>query len=102
MDCRDIQKMFIPFINEELSIKDLGKFLEHIDRCRDCREEYDIYYTMIMGMRYLESENNKTEFKINSEQKLREAEEHILKHKLFQIGKVVLLIIICVAVIIVL
>lgn len=66
MQCKDVQSKFIPFIDDELNYKELKEFLEHIRQCKNCYEEYDFYYTMITGMRYLESDNNKTELKIDS------------------------------------
>ena len=78
MQCKDVQNKFIPFINDELNQKELKEFLGHIHQCKNCYEEYDIYYTMIMGMRYLESDNNKTELKIDSGQKIREVEDYLL------------------------
>lgn len=49
-----------PFIDDKLSKRELDAFLHHMEECPDCKEEYDIYYTMIMGMRYLEEDNRKS------------------------------------------
>ena len=58
MECKEIQKLCIPFIDDKLSVSDLSAFLDHMDTCKECREEYDIYYTVIMGMRYLDEKQN--------------------------------------------
>ena len=58
MECKEIQKLFIPFIDDKLSVSDLAAFLDHMDTCKECREEYDIYYTVIMGMHYLDERQN--------------------------------------------
>ncbi len=102
MDCREVQKKFIPFIDDELNVTELYKFLKHLRECEECREEYNIYYTMIMGMRYLESDNNKTEFKINSDQKLRYAQDYLIKYRIIFIEKVVLFIVLCIGAILLL
>lgn len=102
MQCKDVQGRFIPFINNELKQKELKEFLEHLRQCKDCHEEYDIYYTMIMGMRYLESDNNKTEFKIDSEQKLKEAEDYIFQCRILRIEKIVLLVLLCIGLVLLL
>lgn len=102
MQCKDVQSKFIPFINNELEYKELKEFLEHIRQCENCHEEYDFYYTMIMGMRYLENDNNKTEFQIDSEQQLNEAEHYILQYKILQGEKIVLLIAICIGIVLIL
>ena len=65
MTCKDIQKLFIPFIDDKLSVSDLDAFLNHMNTCKECREEYDIYYTVIMGMRYLDERQNISEFKLD-------------------------------------
>ena len=50
MECKEIQKLFIPFIDDKLSVSDLSAFLDHMDTCKECREEYDIYYTVILSL----------------------------------------------------
>ncbi|MCH5269050.1 MAG: zf-HC2 domain-containing protein [Lachnospiraceae bacterium] len=93
MKCREAQKLLIPFIDDKLNAKELEAFLQHMDSCANCREEYDVYYTMLMGMRYLESDSA-GELKMNSEKKLRAAEDALLKYKIVFVVKVILLIII--------
>ncbi len=95
MQCKDVENKFIPFIDEELDYKELKAFLEHIRQCENCYEEYDFYYTMIMGMRYLENDNSKAEFTIDSERQLDEAEHYILQYKILRGEKILLLIAIC-------
>ena len=96
MKCKEIQRKYIPFIDDNLSIRELDEFLKHLQTCKNCREEYDIYYTMIMGMRYLESDNSKTEFKIDSEQKLKSAEDYLIKYRILYAEKIILFIVICI------
>ena len=55
---------------------------------------------MIMGMRYLESDNSKTEFKIDSEQKLKSAEDYLIKYRILYAEKIILFIVICIGAII--
>ncbi len=94
MKCREIEKRFIPFIDDRLSIRDLECFLRHMDSCPACREEYDVYYTMIMGMRYLESDSP-MELRVDSEQKLRYAEDYLLKYKIIFAEKVLCFLLLC-------
>ena len=102
MQCKDVQNKFIPFINDELNQKELKEFLAHIRQCKDCQEEYDIYYTMIMGMRYLESDNNITELEINSEQRIREAEDYLFQYKILQAEKIILFVVLCIGLVLLL
>ncbi len=102
MQCKEVQSKFIPFINDELNQKELKEFLAHIRQCKDCQEEYDIYYTMIMGMRYLESDNNITELEINSEQRIREAEDYLFQYKILQAEKIILFVVLCIGLVLLL
>ena len=51
MDCKEVQKLFIPFIDDRLDLKELEGFLQHIEGCKECKEEYEVYYTLIMGFK---------------------------------------------------
>ena len=55
LTCKEAEKMVMPYIVEELSEDKLDEFLEHIEGCRQCREELEIYYTVSVGLRQLES-----------------------------------------------
>lgn len=50
VDCKEIQKMIVPFDNRQLACKHLRMFLKHIDECPDCREELEIYYIVDYGL----------------------------------------------------
>ena len=102
MECKEIQKLFIPFIDDKLSVSDLSAFLDHMDTCKECREEYDIYYTVIMGMRYLDERQNISEFKLDSGQKLRSAADYLLKYRILLLEKYILLAVLCIGVILLL
>ena len=100
MKCKEVQSKYIPFIDDQLSIHELEEFLKHLRSCKNCREEYDIYYTMIMGMRYLESDSSKTKFTIDSEQKLKSAEDYLIKYRILYAEKILIFIVICIGAII--
>ncbi len=102
MECKEIQKLFIPFIDDKLSVSDLSAFLDHMDTCKECREEYDIYYTVIMGMRYLDERQNISEFRLDSEQKLHSAADYLLKYRILLLEKYILLAVLCIGVILLL
>lgn len=97
MKCREVQSRLIPFIDDQLSVHELDAFLQHMDSCANCREEYDVYYTMLMGMRYLESDSA-GELRMDSEKKLRAAEDALLKYKIVFVVKIILLVIIFIGV----
>lgn len=96
--CMETQKHVIPFIDDKLSISDLDAFLYHMEHCPDCKEEYDVYYTMLMGMRFLESDNMSA-LKMDSEQKLLSAEDYLYKYKIKFIAKILCFVLLCVGMI---
>ena len=94
MDCIEVQESYIPFIDNELRMGELDAFLRHLGECQDCREEFDIYYTMIMGMRYLEEESEKNW--VGSEEKLRDAQEYLTRCRIMYLGKIAFLAVLCI------
>lgn len=95
MKCKEIQKLFIPFIDDRLSVKELEAFLEHMETCRDCREEYEIYYTMIMGMRYLEEDGAKDNW-TDPWEKLYYAQDYLKKYRILRWEKTAILVMLCI------
>ena len=70
----------------------------YMEHCPDCNEEYDVYYTMLMGMRFLESDNMSA-LKMDSEQKLLSAEDYLYKYKIKFIAKILCFVLLCVGMI---
>ena len=56
MTCKEAERLVMPYINDELTDEELSKFLEHMESCPDCREELEIYFTVDVGIRQLDSE----------------------------------------------
>lgn len=56
MTCREAQQLVIPYINNELTDEELAGFLEHVDHCKDCKEELEIYFTVEVGIQQLDEE----------------------------------------------
>lgn len=55
LNCREAEKMVMPFIDGHLDEKELEAFLKHIHSCPACKEELEIYYTVSLGLRQLDS-----------------------------------------------
>lgn len=55
LTCKETEKMVMPYINEQLGEEELEAFLKHIDGCPSCREELEIYYTVSLGLKQLDS-----------------------------------------------
>jgi hypothetical protein len=56
MICKEAERLVMPYINDELTDEELGEFLEHMESCPDCREELEIYFTVDVGIKQLDSE----------------------------------------------
>ncbi|MDO5156598.1 MAG: zf-HC2 domain-containing protein [Eubacteriales bacterium] len=54
MTCLEAQSNIIAYIDHKLEKEEKIAFLKHIKCCDNCREELEIYYTMIVGMRQLD------------------------------------------------
>lgn len=77
MTCKEIEKMIPSFLNDDLDTEDLREFMEHIDKCEECREELSIQFLVREGMSRLESGNV---FDLQNELKCRmESAGHTLK-----------------------
>ncbi|MBQ9984477.1 MAG: zf-HC2 domain-containing protein [Lachnospiraceae bacterium] len=61
MTCLEAQSKIIAYIDYNLDKEQKKEFLRHIQCCENCREELDIYYTMIEGMRQLDSNQSLSE-----------------------------------------
>lgn len=58
MDCNDADKLIIPYVNEQLEDKKLLEYIEHVQSCKGCYEELEIYYTVFIALQKLEDESN--------------------------------------------
>lgn len=57
MDCKQAEKAIPQFLADELTIDELREFMEHIDKCEECREELSIEFLVRVGLSRLESGN---------------------------------------------
>ena len=99
MECIKVQKQIIPFVNDCLNKRDLENFLNHIKSCESCKEEYDVYYTLLMGMRLLEEDSIAGTFHLDADEKLYDAKRHLWRARAKVLGKwllFILYILICI------
>ncbi len=54
LDCKKNLKMVMPYIRNKLSQEETEEFLDHIKRCKTCREELEIYFTIEVGLNNLD------------------------------------------------
>ncbi|MCM1307030.1 MAG: zf-HC2 domain-containing protein [Butyrivibrio sp.] len=50
MNCSDFQKMIPDIIDKNIDDKELAPILEHIESCKECYDELEIYYVLRCGL----------------------------------------------------
>jgi len=55
MTCLEAQSKIIAYIDYNLEKDQKTEFLKHIQCCENCKDELNIYYTMLEGMRQLDN-----------------------------------------------
>ena len=85
MTCKEAESMIMPYINDELTDKELETFLDHIYGCSACHEELEIYYTLYAGLAQLDGENEGQDMHNLLEEALYASEERVKGRKLFNI-----------------
>jgi hypothetical protein len=73
MTCLEAQSKIMAFIEGKLPDDELKEFIKHVKNCDNCSEELEIYYTLIVGMKQLDNEENlSTNFKNELNTKINE------------------------------
>ncbi|WP_035766219.1 anti-sigma factor family protein [Butyrivibrio sp. NC2002] len=54
MNCKEFQRQITGFLNDELDVQSLEVFLDHVESCKNCREELTIQFLVETGTRRLE------------------------------------------------
>ena len=91
MTCMEAQALITPFINDKIEIATLEEFLDHVEGCKECKEELEVYYALLTAMKQLEEDEEvSADYAKELENKLVEARELILKTKIVHIRKRIL------------
>ena len=82
LSCAAAQAKIMDYINDNLTLQETEQFLRHTLHCGECREELDVYYTIMTGMKKLDADENiNMDFKAELKRKIRKSEEKILRYK---------------------
>ncbi len=54
MTCQEAERMVTPYINDQLTGDETEAFLEHIESCKNCQEELEIYFMVDVGLKQLD------------------------------------------------
>jgi hypothetical protein len=88
MTCKEVQSLIITYVNDKMDIVQLEHFLEHIEHCSDCKEELEVYYTLLTGMKQLDEDRSlSSNLHLDFENKLRKSEERVKRSKLHYMRK---------------
>lgn len=80
MNCKKVTKLIPAFIQDELPVRELEMFLEHVDECPECKEELTIQLLVREGLSSLEAGDD-FDIKQEIEQKMYQARCRIKWHK---------------------
>ena len=57
MDCLECKKKIIPYLDYELDDEELNDFVNHIESCKSCREDLEVYYLVTEGVGLLDNKD---------------------------------------------
>lgn len=85
MVCRDWQRRIPDFLDDQMPVSELEKFIDHVKDCGDCHEELEIMFILSVGLKELEHDTGMSyNFKHMLEDKLKRARYQCERHKSFQ------------------
>ena len=103
MKCEDAIKNMDRFVNHNMTTKELGEFLEHIDTCPSCYEELETYYTVAIALHYLDQNDGEGyNIPLRLKHNLEEARNRVRREKRYYVILHALLIVLVVTLLIML
>jgi len=87
MTCLEAQSNIMAFIDKKLADEAASDFVRHMRYCKNCREELEIYYTLLVGMRQLDTgEELSHDFKRDLESDLNRVDHKMKQKKRFRVS----------------
>ena len=77
MNCKQAQRLLVPYINGELDEKEEGEFVKHIRHCLECYEELEVYATVFAGIRQLDGAEETVNYRTLVEDSLETSEADV-------------------------
>lgn len=88
MTCRTFESRIPAYIAGQLEIEEMQDFLDHAKTCGECYEELEITYSVMQGIRQLDSEDGlATEDILSLDSSLSLAEERVHRFTMARIVK---------------
>lgn len=87
MTCLEAQSNIMAFIDKKLPDDKVSDFVKHMRYCRNCSEELEIYYTLIVGIRQVDNQEELSQnFKEELDNELGRLEHKVKQAKRFKIS----------------
>lgn len=77
MNCKEVQRQLVPYINGELEEKEEEEFVRHVRHCPECYEELEVYSTVFAGIRQLDGDEKEIDYRTLVEDSLETSEEDV-------------------------
>lgn len=77
MNCKQAQRLLVPYINGEMDEWEEGEFVKHIRHCPECYEELEVYATVFAGIRQLDGEEEQVNYQTLVNDSLDNSEEDV-------------------------
>lgn len=87
MTCKEAEGLIMPYIRDELTDEELSEFLEHIESCPECMEELEIYFTVDVGIKQLDSGTGNYNIKGALITAIEESRQHLEAVRLIKITR---------------
>ena len=84
MTCQEAERLVTPYIRDELTGDELEGFLAHLEECRNCQEELEIYFTVDSGIRQLDSDADNYNIKGELDELLEASKQHVRHRRMLQ------------------
>ena len=87
MKCIEAQQLVKPYIEGQLSDRQLEQFLDHVEKCPDCYEELEIYFSIYetLGVPGQKQEMDEYNFKSKLEQDMKNARRYLHLRKAYRL-----------------
>ena len=82
MNCKEAQRLLVPYINGELDAADENDFVCHVRCCPECYDELEVYATVFAGIRQLDGAEEEVDYRTLVEDSLENSED-IMKDERF-------------------
>lgn len=87
MTCLEAQSNIMAFVEKKLPDDKVTDFVRHMRYCKNCSEELEIYYTLVVGMRQLDNnEELSKDFKEELNKELNRLDHKVKSVKRFKIS----------------